>query len=110
SYLAKPLVWPLVLGFVVVSILRSLWSAFATRKNLGGDDLWSPSNQLVGFAMMIAAFLLVTGPRLTYANASFGDPFHSYQKYIVWFDTPGEAMRFQQEHPGTVELSSLTIG
>lgn len=110
SYLAKPLVWPIVLGFVVVSILRSLWSAVASRKNRGSDGLWSSANQLVGFAMMIAAFLLVTGPRLSYANTAFGDPFHSYQKYFVWFDTPGEAMRFQQENPGSAELSALTLG
>ncbi len=110
SYLAKPLVWPIVLGFVVVSILRSIWSAVASRKNRGHNDLWSSSNQLVGFAMMIAAFLLVTGPRLSYADSAFGDPFHSYPKYFVWFDTPGEAMRFQQEHPGAAELSALTLG
>ena len=109
SYLAKPLVWPIVAGFVAVSILRSIWIAFASRKNRGSDGLWSPSNQLVGFAMMIAAFLLVTGPRLSYANEAFGDPFHNYQKYFVWFDTPGEAVRFQQSHPGKAELSALSL-
>ncbi len=109
SYLAKPLVWPIVAGFVTVSILRSIWIAFASRKNRGSDGLWSPSNQLVGFAMMIAAFLLVTGPRLSYANAAFGDPFHNYQKYFVWFDTPEDAVRFQQAYPGKAELSMLTL-
>jgi hypothetical protein len=109
SYLAKPLVWPIVTGFVVVSIVRSIWIGFASRKNRGSDGLWSPSNQLVGFAMMIAAFLLVTGPRLSYAAAVFGDPFHHYQKYLVWFDSPQDALRFQQEHPGKEELSALTF-
>ena len=109
SYLAKPLIWPLVFGFVVVSVARSIWVALSSRKDKGNDGIWSPSNQLVGFAMMISAFLLVTGPRLSYANTQFGDPFHSYQDYYVWFDTPSEAVRFQQEHPGKAELSALTM-
>ena len=109
SYLAKPLIWPIVAGFVVVSVLRSIWIGFASRKDRGSDGLWSPSNQLVGFAIMIAAFLFVTGPRLSYANAAFGDPFHNYQKYFVWFDTPEEAVRFQQAHPGKAELSALSF-
>src|SRR5690606_11700437 len=110
SYLAKPLVWPLVVGFVTVSILRSLWVTFSSRKNRGSGGLWSPSNQIVGFAMAIAAFLLVTGPRLSYAAAAFGDPFHSYQKYDVWLDSPAEAAAFQRTHPGRAELSAIPPG
>ena len=109
SYLAKPLIWPLVVGFIVVSVARSIWVVLSSRKDKGADGIWSPSNQLVGFAMMISAFLLVTGPRLSYANAQFGNPFHSYQNYFVWCDTPSEAVRFQQEHPGKGELSALTM-
>ena len=109
SYLAKPLVWPLVAGFVTVSILRSLWITFSSRKDRGTDGLWSPSNQLVGFAVMIAAFLLVTGPRLSYANAAYDDPFYSYQKYLVWFDTPEEAERFQQTTQSKADLTALTL-
>jgi len=110
SYLAKPLIWPIVTGFVIVSILRSIWVGFRTRRNQGDEALWSPSNQLVGFAMTIAAFLFVTGPRLSYAASTFGDPFHTYQKYVVWFDTPAEANAFQQAHPGRVELAAIPPG
>jgi hypothetical protein len=110
SYLAKPLVWPIVLGFVLVSIIRSLWIAFRTRKDRQDAGVWSPSNQLVGFAMTIAAFLLITGPRLSYAAANFGDPLHSYQKYFIWLDTPSEAALFQQQHPGKTELEAIPPG
>lgn len=109
SYLAKPLIWPLVVGFVIVSVARSLWIALSSRKDRGNDGIWSPSNQLVGFAMMISAFLLVTGPRLSYASAQFGNPFHSYQNYVVWLDSPSEAVRFQRAYPGKAELSVLTM-
>jgi hypothetical protein len=110
SYLAKPLVWPIVLGFVLVSIIRSLWIAFRSRKDRQDAGVWSPSNQLVGFAMTIAAFLLITGPRLSYAAAKFGDPLHSYQKYSIWLDTPTEAALFQQQHPGKAELAEIPPG
>lgn len=110
SYLAKPLVWPIVLGFVLVSIIRSLWIAFRSRKDRQDAGVWSPSNQLVGFAMTIAAFLLITGPRLSYAAANFGDPLHSYQKYFIWLDSPTEAAVFQQQHPGKAELEEIPPG
>ena len=110
SYLAKPLVWPIVLGFLLVSVIRSFWVAFRTRKDRQDAGTWSPSNQLVGFAMTIAAFLLITGPRLSYAAANFGDPLHSYQKYFIWLDTPTEAALFQQQHPGKAELESIPPG
>ncbi len=110
SYLAKPLVWPIVVGFVIVSILRSLWSGMRSRRDREEPGLWSSSNQIVGLAMTVAAFLLVTGPRLSYAAATFGDPFHTYLKYFVWFDTPSEAAAFQQAHPGRAELLAIPPG
>lgn len=110
SYLAKPFIWPIALGFLLVSVVRSFWIAFRTRKDRQDAGIWSPSNQLVGFAMTIAAFLLVTGPRLSYAAANFGDPLHSYQKYFIWLDSPTEAAIFQQQHPGKNELNAIPPG
>lgn len=107
SYLAAPFVWPVVAGFVAVSLVRSLWIAFSSRRNKGASGLWTPSNQIVGFAMTIAAFLLVTGPRLTYAGKTFGDPFHSYHRYAVWLDSPAEAAQFRQAHPGKEQLEAI---
>jgi hypothetical protein len=108
SYLAKPLIWPIITGFVFVSVVRSIWFGLRPSNDRETNDLWIPSNQLVGFAMMTAVFLLVTGPRLSYANSEFGDPFHTYQKYIIWFDNPAEAFQFQQSTPGKTELAALT--
>lgn len=107
TYLAKPLVWPIALGFLIVSVIRSLWLAFRHRRDRAEAGLWVSSNQLVGFAMVIAAFLIITGPRLTYSGERFGDPFHSYLKYSVWLDSPAEAVAFRQEHPGAKELDDV---
>lgn len=109
TYLAKPLVWPIALGFLIVSLIRSIWIAFRARRDRSEAGLWVSSNQLVGFAMMIAAFLIITGPRLTYSGERFGDPFHSYLKYSIWLDSPADAAAFRQEHPGAKELSTLSF-
>lgn len=110
SYLAEPYIWPVVAGFVAVSLIRSLWISFSSRRNKGDTGLWTPSNQIVGFAMTIAAFLLVTGPRLTYAGKAFGDPFHSYHRYFVWLDSPEEAARFRQTYPAKAQLEAIAPG
>lgn len=107
SYLAKPFIWPLVVGFVFVSIARSITTGIRNQKRESVDDLWVPTNQLVGAAMAITAFLIVAGPRLSYAAEQFGDPFHSYLRYFMWVDSPGDAVRFRQENPGEAELAKL---
>lgn len=107
SYLTEPFIWPVVAGFVGVSLIRSLWVSFSSRRDKGDTGLWTPSNQIVGFAMMIAAFLLVTGPRLTYAGKTFGDPFHSYHRYFVWMESPAEAAQFRQAHPAKAQLEAI---
>tara|TARA_R110000850_G_scaffold29258_5_gene80880 strand:- start:1496 stop:2923 length:1428 start_codon:yes stop_codon:yes gene_type:complete len=108
AYLAKALVWPIALGFVIVSVIRSIACAVDARKNGETDTLWVSANQLVGIAMMATAFLLVVGPRMSYSNTQFGAPFHSYQNYNVWMDSPAEAVRFQKAYSGRDELSELT--
>lgn len=109
GYLTKPLVWPLVLSFIAVSFIRSLVAGLTRREGRPVEDLWSPSNQLVGFAMMISAFVFLCGPNMSYSNARFGSPFHSYQSYQIWLDSSAEASRFQSAFPGREELSTLTL-
>ena len=110
GYLTKPLVWPLLVSFLAVSVIRSFIAAITQRGGRPVEDLWSPTNQLVGFAMMISAFVLLCGPSLSYSNARFGSPFHSYQDYQIWMDGPEEAFRFQATHPGREELAVLKMG
>ena len=110
AYLAKAMIWPLVVGFLSVSIIRSIACAVqARRKGEVEESLWAPSNQLVGFAVMLTAFLLVVGPRMSFANTEFGDPFHSYQKYSMWLDSPAEAAEFQRSYSDREKLETLNI-
>lgn len=107
-YLAKAPVWPIALGFLLVSGLRTVAELIRAKRKPETESLWSNPNQLVGLAMFATTFLLVTGPRLSYANSHFGDSFHNYAKYFVWLDTPREASQFRQAYPGKEQLSSLS--
>jgi len=111
TYLTKTPIWPTVLAFALTSAIRSAAEGFRpARTRIEGppDATWSASNQLVGFAMLATVFLLVAGPRLSYAATEFGAPFHSYERYFVWLDSPQEASRFRAAHSGKEELASLS--
>lgn len=110
AFLAKPLVWPIILGFLLVSFVRTLFRSVGSNKDSELDNLWVPSNQLVGLAIFFTAFMLVAGPRLSYASERFGDAFHTYEKYQVWLDSPAEAVRFPRDYPGDEELSKIPPG
>ncbi len=110
TFLAKAMVWPVALGFVMVSLARSLVRAFRPRNGEERDDLWIPSNQLVGFAILLASFLIVAGPRMSYANERFGSATHAYQNYFVWMDSPTQSAKFQAEFPTRKELDRLAPG
>lgn len=109
TYLVRPPIWPLVTAFMLVSFFRSLFEAWRTRRPSETDSGWVNSNQLVGFAMLVTAFLIVAGPRLSFSNERFGNPLHSYQNYTVWMENGAEASRFQQTFSDKESLKSLTI-
>lgn len=110
TYLTKTPIWPTVLAFALTSAVRTAAESFRRPGADGseGGATWSAGNQLVGFAMLATAFLLVAGPRLSYAAAEYGDPLHSYDRYFVWLDSPQEASRFRAAFPSGEELASLT--
>ena len=59
--------------------------------------------------MLVTAFLIVTGPRLSAANEKFGNPFHSYQNYFVWLEDASSAIQFQRDYPDRDSLETLTF-
>jgi len=96
-YLVRPPIWPLLLAFILVSILRTFGEWYRRRREVEESKLWLNSNQLVGFAMLVTAFILITGPRLSYASTTFGYPFHSFSSLALWMDSSAEVMRATQE-------------
>ncbi len=108
TFLARPPVWPMVTAFLVVSLIRSIFEFLRSKKPDEPDSGWVNSNQLVGFAMLVTAFLIVAGPRLSFSNERFGSPIHSYQNYFVWMNDGAEAARFQQAFPDKETLGTLS--
>ncbi|MDF1826481.1 MAG: hypothetical protein P1U68_17685 [Verrucomicrobiales bacterium] len=109
TFLTRPPIWPLVTSFVIVSFLRTIFEAVGPEAGKTDETSWVNSNQLVGFAMLVTAFLIVAGPRLSFANERFGNPMHSYQNYFVWMENGAEAARFQRTYPDRESLESLTV-
>jgi len=56
---------------------------------LSDTNLWHWRNHLVGLVVLGAAHLMTVGPRLSYAQEQYGDPFHSYPAYWMWMDSFG---------------------
>lgn len=88
AWLAKGSVHPLLAVFIGVSTLRWLWGGVLARWPAahGGTSLWVRRNHLFGLALLGFTHLMVASPRLAYAHERFGDPFHSYPAYWMWFD------------------------
>ncbi|MEM7697375.1 MAG: hypothetical protein AAF236_03115 [Verrucomicrobiota bacterium] len=110
AYLLKPMIWPIIVGFLIVSLGRTLgyWIRYRRQADLNvSEDTWNPTNQLVGFAMLVTAFVLIAGPSFSFANERFGSPFHAYSKYSVWMDSPEEAELFRMNHPSRDELLAI---
>lgn len=109
TFLARPPIWPLLSAFLIVSMVRTVFESWRLRDSEAEDSGWVNSNQMVGFAMLATAFLIVTGPRLSFANERFGSPLHSYQNYFVWMENGSEAANFQQSYATREELDQLTL-
>jgi len=107
-YLARPPIWPILSAFLIVSLVRTVIDLVQSRRGIEDRTLWVNSNQLVGLAIMVTAFLLVAGPRLSYAGANFGQPLLSFSHYETWSDSAEEASRLfrRQANPEAAETIS----
>lgn len=109
TFLARPPIWPLLTSFLVVSFIRTISEAMRSDDEKAEESSWVNSNQLVGFAMLVTAFLIITGPRLSFANERFGNPLHSYQNYFVWMENGAEAGSFKAAFSDRESLETLTL-
>jgi len=107
TFLYDALTWVIVLAFLVVSIGRSLSGRSIKRREEDSVSQWNLSNQIVGLAVLITVFMIVAGPRLSYANSRFGNAFHLYSNYTIWLSSPEEANEFRQRYPDAESLSAM---
>lgn len=88
AYLAKGSIQPLLMVYAAVATLRWAWGWIEVRRAKGeaGTSQWVLRNHWIGMFIMGFCFLMTAGPRLSYAARVYGDPFHSYPAYWMWFD------------------------
>lgn len=107
AYLARASIWPLLAGFLIVSAVRTIAALVVRRQSDEGDTLWNNANQLVGIAILMTAFLLVAGPRMSYSATTFGGPFYSKASYLIWMDSSAEAREFFEKYSDAQSLYEL---
>ncbi|MEM6911383.1 MAG: hypothetical protein AAF555_07340 [Verrucomicrobiota bacterium] len=108
SWLAYPLITPLLGTFFLVSNLRFLQavvkppSATASPRRAGP---WSWQNHLIGSAFLLLAFFLAIGPRLDFAQTTLGSPFAHERGACRWTSHPEQVAAARTEEK--VEASGL---
>ncbi len=108
AYLAKGSVQPLLLAYVVISTGRWAWGWVETWLGRdGGTTLWLRRNHWLALIMMSFFFLMTAGPRLVYSAKTFGDPFHSFPAYWMWFDDFTEAYAWMGKYNNKAALDAL---
>ncbi len=111
AYMTKGSVHPLLGIFIGVSSLRCIWEIFSARRRgfvLTNTNLWYWRNHVVGLVMLAMAHLMTIGPRLTDSYEKFGDPFHAFPSYWMWFDRfEPDAYQWMDEHNSKEELAAM---
>jgi len=109
AYMAKGSVQPLIAVFIAVSTLRWLWGWIIAHWPRGIPNLvWVRRNHFFGLFLLVGCHLMTIGPRLIYANERFGDGFHSYPGYWMWFDDFESCYAWMGNHNTRAQLEALT--
>ncbi len=112
AYLAKTSVAPLLLVFLLVSTYRFFGALFPWMLGSGGHErgrgtVWSCQCHFIGLAFFAFAYITTLGPRLDYANRTFGNPFHSYPSYWMWMDDFPTGFQWMVEHGSRETLEAV---
>ncbi len=112
AYLAKDSVLPLLLVYVAVSTLRWAWGWIEARwpPPEGSTTLWLRRNHWIALFLMAFCFLMTAGPRLSYADKTYGSPFHSLPAIGVWLDNPEDGRAWMEEHDTKDKLEAEPKG
>ena len=107
AYLAKGSVQPLLICYVGISTLRWAWGwVEAWRPNPESTTMWLRVNHWLALFLMAFCFLMTAGPRLAYSDKTFGDPFHSFPGYWMWFDNFEDCYAWMGDHNSKPKLEA----
>jgi len=110
AYLAKGSVQPLLMCYIGIATLRWAWGwveAWRTSPD-EATTLWLRRNHWIALFILGFCFLMTAGPRLTYSAKAYGDPFHSFPAYWMWFDDfDGEGYAWMGAHNTKEKLEAI---
>ena len=100
AYLASESVLPLLLVYALASTLRWAWGWIEARwpHPEGSTTLWLRRNHWIALFLMAFCFLMTAGPRLSYADKTYGSPFHSLPAIGIWLDNPEDGRAWMETH------------
>ena len=107
-FLSNAFFWPMIVSLMFTLVLRTVFSR--GEETAAGRTLSRFSNapnQIVGLAVAVTAFMVVTGPRLSFADTNFGNAFHRYDDWTMWLNSPEEANQFIKAHPDKATLNAI---
>ena len=108
AWLAKSSIQPLALAFLGVTSVRFGVEWWRRQRGKSSDERWSLPTHFIGLAAAATAFLIIAGPRMTYANNYYGAPMHSYPAYWMWMDDFEQGAEFMRNYPHREALETLT--
>lgn len=112
AYMAKGSIVPLLAVFIGISSLRWAWGWLMALwpGRTGGTTLWVRRNHFFGIFLLVACHLMTVGPRLSYAHERYGNAFHSYPEYWMWFDNFEDCYAWMGAHDTREALESIPPG
>jgi hypothetical protein len=104
------IVIPVLLVFIGVSTLRAIWGwGSAHLSRMPGTSLWIWRNHWLGLLMLMAMFLLITGPRLLESHRKFGQAFFSHVDHVRWLTSADEGLNWIEQHPDAESIQRMPV-
>lgn len=104
------LVLPIIIVFLLVATMRSIWGWAAAHFVVQPRrSLWLWRNHWLGSLMLIASFLVVTGPRLADAHQRFGEAFFSHADHARWLSDAKAAQNWIATHQDAESLKRIPV-
>ncbi|MBL9116504.1 MAG: hypothetical protein JNJ83_15970 [Verrucomicrobiaceae bacterium] len=108
AFLAKGSVQILLAAYVGISTCRWAWGWIEHKWSLSNPtSVWLRRNHWLGMMMLGFCFLMTAGPRMAYSARAFGDPFHSFPGYWMWFDSFEDGYAWMAKYNNKEALDSL---
>lgn len=109
AYLAKPSTAPLLLVLTGITTLRWAYAWWQHRREDRPPEMttWHWKRHFAGVALFILVHGLIIAPRAVHSAKVFGNPFHNYHTYFMWFDDQEQGELWGLAHVSAQSLADI---